>query len=208
MIKAIKRKNYNEEARIYIIKSIIKEKINIFFSKYSSLILRYFVPGRVIWVCSKRNQFGWGILVGTKLRYTPNKFFVDVLTQCTIQKDGQSIPKPGTIFHKVVRFSLNCIKRLSPFIINLPISLISKKNTRNIWQKILLLKNEIKYFLEKEKSCPNRFFNKFQLLDGLPVLNPINHIINKNYMGFNYINQQLDYLHNTEKNKIKNLFNS
>merc|ERR1711939_652574 len=114
-----------------------------------------------------------GIIIGTKLRYTPDKFFVDVLTQCILQQDGQSIPRPGQTSIKIIRFRLNSVKRLSPFIIRLTDNLKSKEKMQNIWKKILLLKKQLKYLLEKDKLSLNGFLNKYQLLDGLPILNTI-----------------------------------
>jgi len=171
--RTLNRKKYEAEAKLYLLKNIIKEKIDIFFSKYSSRIIRYFVSGRLVWISSENHHFGWGIIIGTKLRYTPNKFFVDVLTQCTLQQEAYSITKPGRTSIKIIRFRLSSIKRLSPFIINLPINLKSKEKIRNIWKKTLLFKKQLKWLLERGRFYLSGFLNRFQLLDGLPILDPI-----------------------------------
>jgi ATP-dependent RNA helicase DOB1 len=47
----------------------------------SHVLLPFLQPGRVVYVGDAENEFGWGVVLGLRLQYAPDRFVVDVLVR-------------------------------------------------------------------------------------------------------------------------------
>jgi len=166
--KAQKRDLYAEESKYFMQESIVQSKLDKIKNDCIIPRIKLLVPGRLVYVRIGLSIYGWSIVVGQKKRYSPNTYFIDVITRCgkSTMEGNILTPQPGNHSTNVIRVNYDCIKEIAPIVINLAKDLRDGDQLESFWKKFIKFKSNI---LNKPDTDLYKIYAK------IPVLNAIDH---------------------------------